>query len=204
MVAFQSAQTDSYASQEGEFKVLVVDDFEPIRREIKWSLEGLYGVTVITADNGEEGLKRMVEDQPALVILDLKMPVMDGFAVLERRKLIDSIRDIPVVVLTATETENDTITRVLMAGATDYLRKPIDAQDMSQYVSARVALARQQRERQISHDLASPLSAVIAFAEFLQEPATAQNPEEVFRLARQIAESGRRLRHAIEKMLEES
>lgn len=189
--------------EEEEFSVLVVDDFEPICREVKWSLEGLYGVKVLTASDGQQGLEMMIEHKPSLVILDLNMPVLDGLEFLERKKVIDTVRNIPVVVLTAQETSQNVIVRVLLAGATDFLRKPIDAHDLQQYIAARVALARHAEEgRQLQDDMSSPLTVIIALGKFLQNPAIANNPEEVMRYGKQIADSGLRLQGAIDQLLQ--
>ncbi len=80
--------------------ILVVEDDESIRQGLADVLEN-EGYRVITAKNGEEGLERLWEDQPDLVILDLMMPVMDGF---EFKKIMDSHperRTIPVIVFSA-------------------------------------------------------------------------------------------------------
>jgi DNA-binding response OmpR family regulator len=81
-------------------KILIVEDDESIRDGLADVLEQ-EGYKVVTAPNGEIGLERLWEDQPDLVILDLLMPVMDGF---EFKKIMDSHRDrraIPVIVFSA-------------------------------------------------------------------------------------------------------
>lgn len=184
-----------------DYRVLIVDDCEPICREVKWCLEGLYGVKVFTASNGQQGLEMMVKHRPSLVILDLLMPVMDGFEFLKRKKVIAAAQNIPVVVLTAKETNDNVIVDVLLAGATDFLRKPIDANDLQQYIAARIALARHAADRRLHEQMSNPLTIVIALGKFLQNPEIAGNPDEVMRYGKQIAESGRRLQAVLSQLL---
>ena len=87
-------------------KVLVVED-EPIL-SMALSIElSSKGYTVFTADNGEEGLKAIRKDKPEVVLLDLLMPVMDGFQVLEELKKDKSFSHLKVVVLTNLGQEED-------------------------------------------------------------------------------------------------
>jgi CheY-like chemotaxis protein len=105
-------------------KILVVDD-EPFNVDfLAQELDDL-GYDVVTATNGLEALERVHAQRPDLVLLDIMMPVLDGFAVLERLKANDATRDLPVVVISAV---NDlaSIVRGIRGGADDWLPKPFE------------------------------------------------------------------------------
>jgi CheY-like chemotaxis protein len=81
----------------------VVEDDADVRDSVAELLK-LEGYRVITAQNGQEGLERLNElSHPCLLLLDLRMPVMDGHALLESMERIDDFRSVPVVVMTAEE-----------------------------------------------------------------------------------------------------
>jgi CheY-like chemotaxis protein/HPt (histidine-containing phosphotransfer) domain-containing protein len=188
-----------------QFRILVIDDFEPVRREIAFALRGLFGVAVLEAANGRDGLTYIRQHKPTLVVLDLNLPDISGMEVLEHSKSDPETRDIPVIVLTAQETTEDVIPQVLLAGACDYLRKPIDANDLRQYISARIALAAQQRsasarDQQIYIVTADPLTTIIGFARLLEQDDTASRPSEVKQFAHQIAEAGERVAAVLKEL----
>jgi DNA-binding response OmpR family regulator len=102
----------------------IVDD-EPLNVDyLEQELEDLEYDTV-SAANGQEGLRRVSEVKPDLILLDVMMPVMDGFEVLGRLKAEPNWRDIPVVVVSAL-TDMDSILRGIQLGADDYLPKPFN------------------------------------------------------------------------------
>jgi len=103
-------------------KILLVDDEADILEFLKYNLE-LEGYEIITALNGKEALEKLTEDTD-LVILDLMMPVLDGFEVIERMKKNPRFKDIPVIFLTAKNGEISEI-KALELGAVDYIQKPI-------------------------------------------------------------------------------
>ena len=108
-----------------EFKILTIDDESYIRQSIKSFLED-YGFIVFEAENGQKGLDVFDRENPDLVLLDLRMPEMDGLQVLEILK--EKAPDIPLVV--ASRTGNITaVVEALHLGAWDYILKPIE--DMS-------------------------------------------------------------------------
>ncbi len=96
-----------YGGDRARRTVLVVEDDEGTRSLVRRTLEK-QGWTVIEAENGRVGLERLEESRPALILLDLLMPEMDGFEFLEQLRELDSGESIPVVVITAKElTDND-------------------------------------------------------------------------------------------------
>ncbi len=105
-------------------RVLVVDDVAVNRKIIEAGLAALGCETVLTA-SGREAVDLFHEREFDLVLLDLMMPEMDGFQVLEQIRDRARLRHVPVVVVSAMD-EADTVARCLKLGADDYLAKPID------------------------------------------------------------------------------
>ena len=104
--------------------VLVVDDDEANRDVLGRRLQRL-GYGVIDACDGVEALERMAAGGIDLVLLDVMMPRLDGFAVLERHHDDPAIRDIPVIMISALD-DMASVVRCIEAGAEDYLTKPFD------------------------------------------------------------------------------
>lgn len=104
--------------------VLVVDDVRIIRNMVKVNLE-LEGYRVIEAENGEEALKMIEEQKPNLVLLDVIMPFLDGFQVLEKIRQDNKTCSIPVVMLTNCVEEEDQIKGWEM-GISEFITKPFN------------------------------------------------------------------------------
>ncbi|MEH0020484.1 MAG: response regulator [Desulfobacter sp.] len=111
--------------QASSFKILTIDDEAYIRQSIRTYLED-YGFTVVEAENGRHGIEVFAETCPDLVLLDLRMPEMDGLQVLDL--LGKQAPDIPVVVASGTGNMTSVV-EALRLGAWDYIFKPIE--DMS-------------------------------------------------------------------------
>ncbi|MBI2081875.1 MAG: response regulator [candidate division NC10 bacterium] len=103
-------------------KVLVVDD-EPEAVELLVEFLSSKGYEVLTAGGGEEALQRVKEDRPHLVLLDIRMPKMNGIEVLRRIREIDP--EMGVIMVTAVN-EEDMGRKALELGAFDYIVKPLD------------------------------------------------------------------------------
>jgi two-component system, cell cycle response regulator DivK len=104
-------------------RLLLVDD-EPLNIDmLKRRLERR-GYEVITASNGREAVDRARADAPALVLMDVKMPVMDGYEATRLLKEDAATRGIPVIALTAQAMQDDR-DKALAAGADEYESKPI-------------------------------------------------------------------------------
>ncbi|MBL4595901.1 MAG: PleD family two-component system response regulator [Robiginitomaculum sp.] len=105
-------------------RILVVDDMEPNVRVLRAKLEAEY-YEVLTAMSGEEAIRAAREQQPALILLDVMMPIMDGFETCRRLKNDPITQHIPVVMVTALDQQKDRVDG-LQAGADDFLSKPIN------------------------------------------------------------------------------
>ncbi|RAV22557.1 response regulator transcription factor [Paenibacillus contaminans] len=126
-------------------KILVVDDDDKIISMLRRSL-AFEGYTVFTADNGQEGLRQVLEQEPDLIVLDVMMPKVDGWEVV--RRLREGGADTPVLMLTAKDEVGDRV-KGLDLGADDYLVKPFALEELLARV--RVLLRRKaQRTEQAS------------------------------------------------------
>lgn len=112
------------SSQAISGRILVVDD-EPLNREMLMRRLDKIGFSVSGAEHGLAALEALQREPFDLVLLDILMPVMDGFQTLERLKLDPKFRHIPVVMLTALDEVESTV-RCIEAGAEDYIPKPFN------------------------------------------------------------------------------
>lgn len=108
-------------------EVLLVEDSKTQAAQIKETLESL-GLRVRVAYDGPDGIREAIENPPALVVLDVKLPTMDGFQVCRRLKRNPSTQDIPVIMLTEKSSPQSTMSG-LRAGADDYIPKDIFASE---------------------------------------------------------------------------
>ena len=102
--------------------VLVIDD-DTMVREVINRLLTREGYEVIESAYGQAGYSRAVSDQPSIILLDLMMPVMDGFEVLHKLKSNPETSGIPVIILTA-RMDAESERRCMRSGAVDYIKKP--------------------------------------------------------------------------------
>lgn len=134
MITFTRAQAlaKEPPSKQGEIvalpaeyaSLLIVDDNELNRDMLTRRLERL-GYKVSCTENGGEALEKMRTESFDLLLLDIIMPVMDGFEVLEKLKAEPSLREIPVIVLSASD-QLDHVVKCIQMGAEDYLSKPFN------------------------------------------------------------------------------
>ena len=112
-------------------RVLVIDDEDDVRLLVM-ELLGRAGYEVLDAADGRAGLRILHEAVPDLVVLDVSMPVLDGWQTLER---IRDLSDVPVIMLTARDGELEKV-RGLKAGADDYMTKPFGRQELLARIEA--------------------------------------------------------------------
>jgi CheY-like chemotaxis protein len=110
-------------------KVLVAED-NPVNRELLRELLENRGYSVIEACNGQEALDMVEQSQPDLLLLDIGMPVLDGFTVIRRIRQNPSLATLPVLAVTAYAMRDDR-NNVLNAGFDGYLSKPINARELA-------------------------------------------------------------------------
>ncbi|MEW6617953.1 MAG: response regulator [bacterium] len=115
-------------------KVLLTDDDEVILKIGKFNLEKA-GYEVFTASNGQDAVERSRDIKPDLIILDIMMPIMDGYTALLKLKGYEETRDIPIVILTAQE--GDVYKKISgEMGAIEHLNKPFNPNDLVEKVNS--------------------------------------------------------------------
>lgn len=193
-------------------RILVVDD-QPANLRVVGMLLSRQGYQVVTADSGPRALEICETDPPDLVLLDMMMPGMDGFQVMEEMRAGAAPPSVPVVFVTAAQ-DRDLLLRAFDAGAVDYVTKPFLPEELLARVSAHVGLKltrdrleRVAREREelvnlVAHDLKNPLSSVLFASEMLISGAT--KPERVPRYMSMIHESATDALGYIRQYLESS
>jgi len=130
-----------------ERRVLIVDDEKNIRFTLPLALEPL-GVETDTASDGEEALTKLGEKEFDLILLDLKMPGIDGIEVLRRVRKIRP--DIPVILITAYGTIEDSV-EAMKIGALDFISKPFSPERIRDLVSRVLDRTRREEEKAVAY-----------------------------------------------------
>lgn len=191
-------------------RILVVDD-QPANLRVVSTLLARDGYDVLTATEGEEALAIASAQLPDLMLLDMIMPGMDGFALLGEIKQRPELLRVPVVFLTAAH-DRELLLRAFDAGAVDYVTKPFMPEELLARVNAHVGLKlardrleRVARERQelvnlVAHDLKNPLSSVLFASDILLNDGVRE--ERVPRYLQMIQDSARDALGYIKRYLE--
>ena len=114
-------------------KILVVEDVDMNRELVVQLLEDNY--QVIEAVNGQEGLELAEQERPDLILMDLSLPVMDGWEATRKLKSNEELKSIPIIALTAHAMVGDR-EKALAAGCDDYQTKPIDFPSLLRKIEA--------------------------------------------------------------------
>ena len=109
-------------------KILTVDDSKTIRMIVKKAFKP-FDCELFEAENGVEGLSIATREKPDLIVLDVTMPVMNGIEMLGKLKSEPSLKDIPVIMLTA-ESGKDNVIQILKMGVKDYIVKPFKGEQL--------------------------------------------------------------------------
>ncbi|HLK21996.1 MAG TPA: ATP-binding protein, partial [Bryobacteraceae bacterium] len=137
---------ESRASAAAE-RVLLADDNPDMREYVTRLLSEHYRVTAVS--NGEEALKSALSDPPDLILSDVMMPGLDGFALLERLRARPETSTIPVVLVSARAGEESRV-EGLGAGADDYLIKPFTARELLARVGSHLSMSRRRRDAELA------------------------------------------------------
>ncbi|WP_369393557.1 response regulator [Streptomyces sp. CG1] len=131
-------QADSTATTAGSaIRVLLADDEQMIRHGVRLILRHTDGIDVVgEAANGAEAVRLAAEQRPDVVLLDIRMPVLDGLAAIERLRVLDPV---PQVVMLTTFGDEENVLRALAAGATGFLLKDEGPQELISAVRAAAA-----------------------------------------------------------------
>jgi two-component system chemotaxis response regulator CheY len=112
---------------------LVVDD-SPVMRELVAFTLGQAGFHVVLGEHGQDGLDKLAEHRPHLIITDLNMPVMDGFSFIRKIRAIEDLRFLPVLMLT-TESDEARRREGKAAGATGWVTKPFHPAELLRVIA---------------------------------------------------------------------
>jgi DNA-binding response OmpR family regulator len=121
-------------------RVVCIED-EPEMIDLVRLILGRRGFEVVGANGGVEGLEAVRREQPALILLDLMMPDMDGWEVYQRIKGDEQLRQIPVIVVTAKAQSIDKVLGLHIAKVDDYITKPFGPQELLESVDKILGLA---------------------------------------------------------------
>ena len=209
-------------------KILMVDDVPANLLALEAVLEPL-GQHLVHAHSGEEALKHLLQEDFAVILMDVQMPGLDGLETVALIKARERCRHIPVIFLTALSRETAFIVKGYAEGAVDYLLKPIDADILRAKVSVFVdlynrgerlkaqALELSERRRMeaeiagaiefqqrlvgiVGHDIRSPLSALLATAKMLL--GMGELTERQSKAIERIARSGVRIESIVQVLLD--
>jgi signal transduction histidine kinase len=204
-------------------KVLVVDDDRRVLRTFARNLT-LAGYEVLTAGGGEEALDIYHRHKPAIVLLDVRMPPPDGFAVLQAIR--EQSPNAEVILVTG-HGDMGMAVDALRAGASDFITKPIEPEILSSamhnaherlMLKRELQQARQELEQYaadletrnreldlfastVAHDLKSPLGLIVGFTELLMKNLSTLTEEEVQQELASIARAGRKMSDIVEELL---
>lgn len=126
-------------------KILIADDDPTIIKLLQVNLE-MEGYEVIAAEDGEQAVEKAQESAPDLIVLDIMMPRMDGWAAREALKEIDSVAGVPVIFLSARAQQAD-IQKGYEAGVAEYVTKPFDPMDLLAIIEQILAGTYQRSEK---------------------------------------------------------
>jgi two-component system alkaline phosphatase synthesis response regulator PhoP len=139
------------------YTVLIVDDNRELLALITEALHLLGEYAVLTAENGDDGLLQAIETHPDCMVLDIKMPGLDGYQLMRALRGDPATAAIPLVVLTALTQEHYHLAG-LLAGADQCLAKPIKPQELVVAIQAAINLSAAERQRRLEALAYAPLS----------------------------------------------
>lgn len=160
-------------------KILVIDDEEDIREDLKLTLE-INKFSVVLAVNGEDGIDKIINENPDLIICDVMMPKLDGYGVLKFCQTSEVYSDIPFMFLSAKGAYND-LREGMKLGADDYISKPFDFNELLEAINVRLKKSDKKSEqiqkgmddvihninRSIPHEFRTPLNGILNYSDYL-------------------------------------
>lgn len=168
-------------------KVIVVDDDPTLLDTLSWILKDK-GYDVVTVPGGEGLLRRLEQEDPDLLLLDIMMPKVDGLQLLEQVKRDERWRYLPVLMISSMQPEDGTV-KSLGLGASDFIAKPFRVKELLARVEAHVRTGRILREaRDEARRRADEAATRAEMVDILHEVTDALQPDEIYHiLARRVA-----------------
>jgi signal transduction histidine kinase len=194
-------------------KVLVIDDSPDINELIGETLK-INGYNVLVAEDGLSGVQLAQQHLPDLILCDVNMPQLDGYATLTALRQHNTTATIPFIFLTGIADKTN-IRQGMELGADDYITKPFTIGELMAAVKARLekqaAITRQAEKKleelrgnislALPHELLTPLTGILGFSSLLIENYDRIAPAEMLEVARSLNESALRLQRIIENFL---
>ncbi len=203
------ATMEDHTADSGQ--ILVVDDVQA-NRQIMLSMLQSRGYQVVLAESGEEALAIVREVPPDLILLDVNMPVMDGYVVCEHIKADPSTRDIPVIFVSAMGEVTDKV-RGFQVGGVDYITKPFKIEEVLARVRSQITLSRQRQQilalsrmkdqliHTVSHDLKNPINIIMGYADMMTRPDELSQ-EDVADFAGMVLATARKMNMLVSDLLD--
>jgi|SRR5215204_4911 len=127
------------AGVNGRKIVLVVDDYDDVRAMTKKAVES-FGYRVVEAASGAEAVRVAQAESPDLILMDLSMPNMDGFATIHQLRKLLGLRDVPIIAVSA-HTAREVREDALAAGCRDFITKPVYLEKLKSAIERHLPLA---------------------------------------------------------------
>ena len=198
-------------------KILIVDDDSLGLRLMKKALDGK-DYKIATASNGKTALTKAWANNFDIIILDVRLPDFDGFAICEKLKQHPATTNVPVVFLTGLNNQSDVI-KGFEAGAVDYISKPFNADEfiirienhlkLRDYANPLEETARISQEAKqnistfvssLAHELKTPLNSIVGFSEILQGKNISDQEKQTY--LKHIHSSGQDLLHLLNNLID--
>jgi signal transduction histidine kinase len=190
--------------------ILVVDDEDLYRQAVSGILKQA-GYSVLEAENGEKALELLQHHVPDLIVSDVAMGELDGFAFIDRLRMDPATSRIPFVFVSGLA-DKDSMRRGMTLGADDFLTKPFTGPELLSAVEARLTKHQEraeEAERRLSqlrssismalpHEIRTPLAGILGFAEVLGDEASNLESAEITQYGRLIHKAGQRLQRLLE------
>jgi two-component system, sensor histidine kinase and response regulator len=199
-------------------KILLVDD-SPVNLGVLFEYLNNLGFSVFIAQSGEMAFKFLETERPDIILLDVKMPGIDGFAVCRQLKSRDDTKDIPVIFMTALSETTDKVTGFEVGGV-DYITKPFQQEEVLARIKTHLTIHKLQQELEqknallqelntnkdtffsiIAHDLRSPFTGLLGISQIILEGIDDFSKDEIKSSVAKLHESAEGVFKLLENLL---
>ncbi len=189
-------------------KILVIDD-EPINLEVIKTHLSQYNYEVLTALDGQDGLEKIENEEPNLILLDLMMPRLSGYQVCQQARLYHPMMELPIIMLTAKNQIGDVV-RGFDAGANDYLTKPFFKMELLVRIRTHLQLANLRELNAskdkffsiVAHDLRGPFLPLLGLSQMLSTMADKISPADLQEIGQSIHYAAKNIFDLLENLLQ--